>query len=307
MNKPTLIVMVGIPASGKTDRTKPLSELFGAKVFSSDAYRKQLLGNENSQKNNKLVFTTLYNDIEKELVKGNNCILDSTNTTRKNRKLVVDRFSKYADIVAYVMATDVDVCIKRDANRTRQVGKDVINKFVLSYQFPQMFEGFSNIIIDNVDRKSYSENNVKTIRNRMNRFNQQNPHHKYTVGTHCDKLAEQFNELDIRNLAGKWHDVGKLFTQVVDDNGVGHYYGHESYSAYYMLSHLDLVDLRSNYLIGEFLFYINYHMHIRDIVNNGKETTKQKYRDLFGTDYSGASRYDKLIEFMQADNDAGHK
>ena len=67
LNRPILIVMVGIPASGKSYKAKELSELYNANIYSSDTYRKELLGDENCQDNNELVFNTLFNDIYYDL------------------------------------------------------------------------------------------------------------------------------------------------------------------------------------------------------------------------------------------------
>lgn len=307
MNKPNLTIMVGIPASGKSYAAEKLSDMYGSKIYSSDAYRKMLLGDGAEQSNNALVFNTLFSDMKKDIENGCNCIFDATNTTIKSRKRVLDLFGDIADVDAFVMTTDVKECVTRDVLRERYVGKDVIYKFLNSYQFPQMFEGFNNIIIWDEKRNNYSETLEKKYMREMDRFDQKNPHHKYNLGTHCRKLAEHFDEADIRYLAGLWHDVGKLFTQKIDENGVAHYYNHDSVSTYFILSNLDILPFSSMYLIGELLFYVNYHMKIRDLERDAKDSTKQKYRELFGTDYSMASRYDKLVEFMQADNEAGHK
>lgn len=303
-NLPILIVMVGIPGSGKSYKAKELSELYNAKVFSSDEYRKILLGDSSNQSNNKLVFERLYDDIEKCLTDGCNAILDSTNTTYKSRKTVIDRFKDISNIEAFVMTTKIEECIFRDANRERTVGEDVVRKFISYYQFPQMFEGFSSITIDNVSNNCYNKMYATNVKKLMDSFDQKNKHHKYTLGKHCSLLAEQFNTYDIRYLSGLWHDVGKFLTQSIDESGQAHYYNHDSYSTYYMLSNLDLVDIVDNYSICEFLFYINYHMKIRDLIKSAKESTVEKYRNLFGTDLTGSSRYDKLVEFMNADNKA---
>ena len=307
LNRPILVVMVGIPASGKSYKAKELSELYNANIYSSETYRKELLGDENCQDNNELVFNTLFNDIYYALCSGENCILDAANTTLKSRREIFNRFGNISDIIAYIITTTIDNCINRDLHRERTVGEGIINKFVLSYEFPQMFEGFSNIIIDSDLKDSYNTDKEQRIKNRMYRFSQNNPHHKYTVGKHCFELASQFNELDNRYIAGLWHDVGKMFTCKFDENNICHYTGHANYSTYYLLSNLDIINVSDTYSISEILFYINYHMKIREIVATGKDSTKEKYRNLFGMDYTMGCRYDKLIEFMNADNIASGK
>ena len=58
MNK--LIVLVGLPASGKSTYANTLAEIPNTIVLSSDKLRKELLGDESCQTNNQLVFDTLY-------------------------------------------------------------------------------------------------------------------------------------------------------------------------------------------------------------------------------------------------------
>ena len=54
-----LIVMVGVPGSGKSTYAKNTFSKT-AEILSSDALRKELLGNENDQKHNDYVFAELY-------------------------------------------------------------------------------------------------------------------------------------------------------------------------------------------------------------------------------------------------------
>ena len=63
-------------------------------------------------------------------------------------------------------------------------------------------------------------------------------------------------------VATKYHDMGKLYTQTFDENGVAHYYGHENIGAYMMLVYevANQHCLFVNHNIGDIAFYINYHM-----------------------------------------------
>ena len=76
--KPTLIVMVGLPGSGKSTIAKQLAEDNpNTLIFSSDAYREKICGDENDQSNNDLVFRTLHKDLREALLLGKNCIFDA--------------------------------------------------------------------------------------------------------------------------------------------------------------------------------------------------------------------------------------
>lgn len=61
-------------------------------------------------------------------------------------------------------------------------------------------------------------------------FEQNNPHHVYDVFTHTLIALENTpNELHLR-LTAFFHDIGKPHTYTVDEQGVGHFYGHPAES-----------------------------------------------------------------------------
>ncbi len=67
----------------------------------------------------------------------------------------------------------------------------------------------------------------------MKDFEQKSPYHKWTLWDHTVKTIQQTEpELAVR-LAAFFHDVGKLETQVIDEEGIAHYWGHEKLSAEY--------------------------------------------------------------------------
>ena len=144
--------MVGLPGSGKSYVTNEiLNKQNEYEVLSSDLYRKKLYGDENDQTHNQEVFVALYKDMRQYLSAGKNCIFDATNTTRKARARIFNQLKgiENIEIEAYVMRTPFEVCVENDLNRERTVGYEVIKKFLYSYEFPQKFEGFDKIIIDN--------------------------------------------------------------------------------------------------------------------------------------------------------------
>lgn len=46
MEKPTFVMMVGLPGSGKSTLAKVLSDTYHGTIFSSDSIRKELTGSE---------------------------------------------------------------------------------------------------------------------------------------------------------------------------------------------------------------------------------------------------------------------
>lgn len=54
-------------------------------------------------------------------------------------------------------------------------------------------------------------------------FDQKNPHHDKDLGDHAVEVMARFGDCgysESYNLAALFHDVGKLYTQTFDDNGV---------------------------------------------------------------------------------------
>jgi predicted kinase len=295
-----LFILIGLPGSGKSTVAKELSEEYDALIFSSDTYRKNLLGDENRQDKNELVFTTLYNDLREALSQGRNCIFDATNTSRKSRRGVFNQTSGLDNIeyIAYVMRTSYEECLYWDAQRNRKVGAKDITKFYVGFQFPQFFEGFSSILIDGLQSEyvSNASEYLSDICAMMQSYHQMNPHHIYNLYDHCIKLAEHYPENSVENIAAKYHDLGKLYTRSFDDQGIAHYYGHDSVGAYKFMQTIEFW-LSQNYSmeeVFEMIFYINYHMKGHKDIRHPK--AEVKYRALFGNE-----RYEKLIRFANCD------
>lgn len=295
MDKPYLILMVGLPGSGKSTVATNLAKMYNAVVYSSDIYRVKICNNVNDQAHNEEVFSALYKDMKEALSSGASAILDATNVSVKDRKRCLDRFSGIDCYkIAYVVNTSVNTCFENDSKRDRKVGLPVIHKMLYRFEYPQIFEGFNEIILHNSVGNTGMSFDEK-YKDRMDTFNQNNYHHLYTLGEHTRKVMEKFDISDDRYEAAKYHDIGKLYTQTTDNNGVSHYYSHDNVSAYLVACNPEWV--HSKYNFNLVMFYINQHMKIRNVVGN--DDTERKYKNLYGEE-----PYNKLIEFMEADNNA---
>lgn len=299
-----LFVMVGLPGSGKSTCAEQLKTIYQAKILSSDEYRKKLFGDENDQTHNAEVFEALYADMREFIKQDVSVCIDATNTTLKARKRIFDELKgvKPARVIAWVIAPPIELCVDRDSRRERHVGIDVIRKFELSFQFPQKFEGFDEIWLGEFNcgglklAPEFNGPAFWTIQRVMGNFNQHNPHHKYTLGQHCVKLARYYKSFEPEYYAGLMHDIGKLITMSIDENGIAHYYNHDSVGTYFLISNADLLGFTNKGwdFIYEVLFFINYHMRAHNDFKSQKAA--RKYRKLFGD-----SLYDRLIRFGEYD------
>lgn len=287
--------MVGLPGSGKSYVSQQLKVTYNAEYFSSDLQRIKVCGDVNCQSRNHEVFNALYNDLKKTIKEGKNCIFDATNVTRKSRKTVIDMVKDIPDIeiIAYVMNTKYEDCCIRDGLRERCVGENVIKKFYFSFEFPQRFEGFHDIIIH--DTAETDNRFFECTWRVMEKFDQENPHHIRTLGEHCKKLAEltQKYRHDHRlYLAGCLHDIGKIFTQFYDEQHIAHYYSHDNVGTYeimtWMLGNKGIFTCQED--IEYILFLVNYHM------KGHKDWRTEKYRKLLGDEW-----YNDLVAFADCD------
>ena len=65
----------------------------------------------------------------------------------------------------------------------------------------------------------------------MMETNQDNPHHLYNVGIHTIKVMENVSPTQILRYTALLHDVAKPITKTLDEDGVGHFYGHQAKGA----------------------------------------------------------------------------
>lgn len=143
-----LIFLIGLPGSGKTTYAK--NNLSDCEILSSDRIRGELLGDENCQADNKLIFSTLYKRAKDFLQSGKDVVIDATNVKLNERQKALNQFKDFlVKRIAIVINTPVKECIERDKNRERTVGKSVIYKLKKIFAKPTKEEGFDEIIYIN--------------------------------------------------------------------------------------------------------------------------------------------------------------
>ena len=297
--KPTLHIMIGLSASGKSTKAKELSIENKAIIVSSDAIRGEF-GEVIDQSNNNEVFKLFHQRIKDNLSNGINVIADATNISMKSRRQIFETVKNIdCEIIGYVLTKRVDDCITDNIYREYPVPHHVITKQMMNYQIPFYEEGFDNIIIDDYKNEYIDDDFIRNSKKLMDGFNQNNPYHNEDLLSHCKTVFEGLGKITSNHMilqSALLHDIGKLYTQKTDESGVSHYYQHENVGTYYLLSnHMSII--ASTYMneseILEMLFYVNYHMMP---MNWNSDKAIDKWKKIFGED-----KFNNLVLFNQCD------
>lgn len=141
-----LIVMCGLPGSGKSTYTKYITDSGHFECVSTDQIRKRLYGDENIQGNGKEVFDTAFLQLQTFGLAKKHCVFDATNITQKARRRVVQECRNYYDlIVCKYIDTPLEVCLHRNSQRERVVPKEVILRMANQFTMPSREEGFDYV------------------------------------------------------------------------------------------------------------------------------------------------------------------
>jgi predicted kinase len=249
MNRSKLIILCGISGSGKSTYAKDYIERNGNAIrLSSDAVRKELYGDENIQGNPGEVFTLMQKRAVEALNNGYDVIYDCTNITRKDRAGIINVCPKFAKIECHIIWAPIEVCIQRDAERERTVGKEVIDRMLKRFQAPYYDEGIDDIFIEysieDFDSEEYLQNTLSAMK-----IPHDNSHHTLNIFDHCitagKYVHEKKNGCDPIWLATALHDIGKPYVKsFVDSKGnpceQAHYYQHQCVSAWMCYGMRDL-------------------------------------------------------------------
>lgn len=237
MTKPVLILLCGIPGSGKTTYAEKMKNSYTYHL-SSDAIRKELYGDENIQGNPSDVFALMQDRTIMLLNNGFDVIYDATNITRKDRASIIAKCPRFAQIKCHIIWAPIETCIERDAARKRTVGKEVIDRMLKRFQPVFYDEGINEIKVilpDDFNKDEYCDKLIDSMK-----ISHDNPHHTLDIYNHCmeaNKYAYKMNYNDDIKFAAKFHDIGKPYVKSFLDNKENkcesaHYYSHQNLSAW---------------------------------------------------------------------------
>ena len=287
MRVPTIIVLIGLPGSGKTEYANNFADE-GYIVCSSDEMRQRLCGDINDQDHNQMVFQTLHKEIREHLLRGENVVYDACNINSKRRRSFLNSIKDIdCTKLAYVIAPPYNVVVEQNSDRDRVVPIEVINRMYKHWQTPGPWEGFDSVmLISMVPCEKYDISKYDS-------YDQNNPYHSHFLGEHMRKSAEFIKNADPYDFnmyeAALRHDSGKPFCASIDEKGISHYIGHDSVGAYDVLSDWSFDDDD----VLEISRLINYHMYP---VFWEKDDASAKYRKIWGKEF-----FDKIMLLHEAD------
>ena len=277
-----LSILIGLPGSGKTSYAKKQMINSNTIYLSSDDIRVEMFGFED-QTHNSEVFNEMNNRTYMALNKGYNVIYDATNLSKKRREQLIKKAKNEGNEVdAYLFCTPINIILERNLIRQeRHLPYDKLIQMIQSIECPMYYEGFDNIYL--IDGGANHQKNKKWLLNTLAGYyfyNQNNPHHNYTLGAHIYTVANYYNnkdskisQNDIKILyeSGLWHDIAKPYVRHTKD-GISHYYNHEKLSAYMYLCSL-LPSKKISINTDEYKIYqiIYHHMDFYRNINKTKE------------------------------------
>lgn len=285
--------MVGLSGSGKSSQARKMEEILGDTVISTDSIREEICGEVEDQSKNKEVFQIFHKRIRKALEEGKDVVADATNITMKSRRAILNCVAGL-DVLkqCWIKAKPFNECLRDNKNRKHPVPEDVLFKQLSKFQIPFYEEGWNFIAIDSdVQRNGVPFSSLFDL---TKNFDQLNPHHSDSLDVHSLKTCRAFSIMRMRELGclpldackrdafiagAKMHDIGKLYTQSFDKNGIAHYYGHAEVGSYIVLSEVKYPEEWSFDEILDCCFLVNYHMFPFSWNN---EKTIKKWKKRFG-------------------------
>ena len=292
--RPVLVMMVGLPAAGKSTISDRLAKEMNATVFSSDALREELYGDVNNQEHNSELFAELHRRIKRCLSDGKSAIYDACNISSKKRRTFLQEIGHITcSKECVIVATPYKQCLENNKNRDRSAPERVIERMYRSWNTPYYFEGFDSIKIHYWD----AENMWRSITYAPAwyldylDYEQDNPHHNLSLGAHCAKTMyylydskwADYQSIETILNAAAIHDCGKLFTKTFKNGrgkvtDVAHYYSHEHVGAYDSLFFQYVAGV--NALDVSILVDLHMKPYVWERDNN--EKLRKKYLNLWG-------------------------
>lgn len=136
---PKLIILRGIPGSGKSTLSRQLADA-GYVRLNKDSLREMCHNGKHSNKNEAFVNQSQALMLELAFELGNNIVLDNTHgRDGQVAELIRRAEAKDYQTEVIVLDTPLETCIRRDRCRLDPVGEDVIRRFLEQPFFAQLY------------------------------------------------------------------------------------------------------------------------------------------------------------------------
>lgn len=159
LDDPSVIMLVGIPGSGKSEMAKQVGRLLSIPVLSSDSYRAELSPRqtESDQTVSRDAWNLLFKHAKDSIEYNKSIIIDATHTVERFRSRDIRRYRQFGAraVVGLYVVSDLTTALHRNAKRTRFVPEHVICQMHtnLEQAAPSSSDGFDFVVtLDNNGR-----------------------------------------------------------------------------------------------------------------------------------------------------------
>lgn len=147
MKKQKLIILVGLPAVGKTKYAKEyIRKNPNTVIVSSDKVRDDMTALNIDIADQRKIYDEMHYRVKKSLSFGKDVIVNATNLKIKYREpyIRIGRKIPNLSIEAHVIVGDIDDCAQSDKVK-KQLGLDFLKKSMGEFQIPLKAEGYDDI------------------------------------------------------------------------------------------------------------------------------------------------------------------
>jgi len=151
-----VIVLVGLPAAGKSKASTSLASQYDSVIVSTDELRERRFGIQFNEEIKELIFTELIDTVASYLLKGTNVVVDTTflNEVAGRRKFLFELRqhtignANEIEKIAIYFDVDINTCLSRDSKRKggRVVGEKVIRRQSQMISVPVKNEGWDAVV-----------------------------------------------------------------------------------------------------------------------------------------------------------------
>lgn len=131
-----MILMIGLPLSGKSNYAKRLQKEDGYTIVCPDTIRLALHGQQFEPLSEPFVWAIAQTMVRTLLKDGHRVVIDATNTTKERRKMWVN-IAKELDVTicGYWIATSKEECIRRN-NEIKRLDNKIIERMDSQFEEP---------------------------------------------------------------------------------------------------------------------------------------------------------------------------